>query len=160
MGIIQYCVGRNKNFKNQKYMIFIKSKYFIYSSKASFKSKVTHLYITSASINDCTSLIDTISQFQEIKPVNITLSINDIDSLSLKEEFCSNLARYSSYFITVMLGTVYIMIRPVFKMFNEPISAFLTLIAIVSIVYISIFTINSMLGITNSIDFYSQNGYY
>merc|ERR1712227_516957 len=99
MGIIQYCVGRNKNFKNQKYMIFIKSKYFIYSSKASFKSKVTHLYIISASINDCTSLIDTISQFQEIKLVNITLSINDIDSLSLKEEFCSNLVKFSDKFV-------------------------------------------------------------
>ncbi|KAG1671290.1 hypothetical protein FOA52_010862 [Chlamydomonas sp. UWO 241] len=66
-----------------------------------------------------------------------------------EEPLLSNVARYGRYFVTVMLGTGYVMARPVVAMFKNPVSGILALIAIgVSVVGTKV-TIEAMLGMSN-----------
>ncbi|KAG2501345.1 hypothetical protein HYH03_001135 [Edaphochlamys debaryana] len=63
------------------------------------------------------------------------------------EEFWGNLARYGRYFVTVMLGTGYVMLRPLQAMFKRPVTAIFGILALVGLVYGTRVALELMLGI-------------
>merc|ERR1712224_728227 len=58
-----------------------------------------------------------------------------LNTLTEMDGFLSNLVNYARYFISVMLGTTYIMIKPVNGMFKNPKSAILTVLIIFGAIY-------------------------
>jgi hypothetical protein len=75
------------------------------------------------------------------------------------QEFWSNVARYGRYFVTVMLGTGYVMLRPLAGAFKNPVSAILAIAAIVGGGYFVKFTLEAMLGLANEPFEYVQGNF-
>lgn len=69
--------------------------------------------------------------------------------LAENQEFWGNVLRYGRYFVTVMLGTGYVIARPVVAMFKNPVSGLLALLLIVGSVVGTKVTIDAMLGLSN-----------
>lgn len=65
------------------------------------------------------------------------------------QEFWGNVARYGRYFITVMLGTGYVMLRPIAGAFKNPLSAILAIAAVAGSVIGVKITLEAMLGVAN-----------
>ncbi len=63
------------------------------------------------------------------------------------QEFWGNIARYARYFVTVMLGTGYVMLRPIVGAFKNPLSAVFTIAAVAGTVFFVKFTLEAMLGV-------------
>merc|ERR1712224_302480 len=70
--------------------------------------------------------------------------------LAGSEDFISNMVTYGRYFITVMLGTTYMMIKPVTTLFNDRLTGFLAICALGGVIYFVYFTLYSMLGLINT----------
>ncbi len=65
-----------------------------------------------------------------------------------EQDFWSNIARYGRYFVTVMLGTGYVMLRPLQSLFKNPVTAVLAIGAIVALVLGIRVALELMLGIS------------
>lgn len=63
------------------------------------------------------------------------------------EEFWGNVAKYGRYFVTVMLGTGYSMLQPLFGALKRPTSAVITLLALGGGAVLLKLTLDAMLGI-------------
>merc|ERR1711924_565507 len=63
-----------------------------------------------------------------------------INTFTEMDGFWSNLTNYARYFISVMLGTTYIMLKPIIGTFRNPKSAVATLLIIFCAVYILFIT--------------------
>lgn len=74
------------------------------------------------------------------------------------EEFWPNVVRYGRYFVTVMLGTGYVMLRPLANMFKNPVSAILAIALLVGGVVGTKVTLEAMLGL-QSVDFQIAGDY-
>jgi hypothetical protein len=68
--------------------------------------------------------------------------------LAEDEDFLANVVRYGRYFVTVMLGTGYVMVKPLLNAFKRPVTTVLAIVAIVGITIGVKITLESMLGIT------------
>jgi hypothetical protein len=75
------------------------------------------------------------------------------------QEFWSNVARYGRYFVTVMLGTGYVMLRPLAGAFKNPVSAILAIAAVVGGGYFVKITLEAMLGLANEPFEYVQGNF-
>jgi hypothetical protein len=64
-------------------------------------------------------------------------------------EFLSNVARYGRYFVTVMLGTGYVMLKPLAAAFQRPGSALLALALVGGGFVVVKFTLDAMLGLSD-----------
>lgn len=62
-------------------------------------------------------------------------------------------ARYGRYFVTVMLGTGYIMVKPIAGLFKNPVSGAIAVVGIAGTAYFVYFTVNAMLGITDPVGY-------
>lgn len=69
------------------------------------------------------------------------------------EEFWGNVAKYARYFVTVMLGTGYVMVKPLLGAFKKPVTAAVALVAIVGGSILLKFTLDAMLGIQEPFDY-------
>merc|ERR1719235_1079466 len=78
---------------------------------------------------------------------NIDLKLTH--DMAAMENFLSNLVAYAKYFFTVMLGTTYMMTKPIISLFNTRTSGLLALCGIVGLVYFIYFTLSTMLGLTD-----------
>lgn len=76
-----------------------------------------------------------------------------IYDLAEGQEFWGNVARYARYFVTVMLGTGYVMLRPLAGMFKNPISAILAIGGLVGGAYFMKFTLEAMLGMAEPFEY-------
>ncbi|GIL71787.1 hypothetical protein Vretimale_775 [Volvox reticuliferus] len=65
-----------------------------------------------------------------------------------EQDFWGNIVRYGRYFITVMLGTGYVMLRPLQSMLKRPVSAVLAITALVALVLGTRVALEFMLGIS------------
>merc|ERR1712130_1095525 len=77
------------------------------------------------------NLISTRSFFSNIyfnKTFKIRGFLKNIVVLAQEEGFWSNMVRYARYFVTVMIGTVFIAFRPAKNFSKEPKSFFLVII--------------------------------
>lgn len=69
------------------------------------------------------------------------------------QEFWGNVVRYGRYFITVMLGTGYVMLRPLFGLFKNPVTGVLAVAAIAGAVYGTKLTLDAMLGLSEPFEY-------
>ena len=68
-------------------------------------------------------------------------------------EFWVNVSRYGRYFITVLLGTAYISVKPVLELLKRPKTAFLVLTGIAVLYLFVSTTVQAMLGVSNPLDY-------
>eukprot|EP00983_Pelagomonas_calceolata_P008939 290497-Pelagomonas_calceolata.AAC.4 len=66
------------------------------------------------------------------------------------EDLLTNIARYGRYFITVMLGTGYVMLRPLAGAFKNPLSGILATVGLIGGAVLLKFTLELMLGVTDA----------
>ena len=72
-----------------------------------------------------------------------------LDLAEGEEEFWGNLARYGRYFITVLLGTAYITVKPIIALLKRPKTAVLV-VGGAALLYIFVSsTVSAMLGVTD-----------
>lgn len=57
--------------------------------------------------------------------------------------------RYGSYFFSVLLGTAYTAVKPIGGLLKKPISAVLTITAIIGLYIFVSSTVNAMLGVNS-----------
>jgi hypothetical protein len=63
------------------------------------------------------------------------------------EEFWGNVAKYGRYFVTVMLGTGYVMVQPLVAAFKRPVTAIVAIVGVGGAAVLLKFTLDAMLGI-------------
>jgi len=66
----------------------------------------------------------------------------------LVEEFWENMRRYGLYFFTVGTGAVYTILKPIYELLKNPISAVLVIVIISGIFYLLYLTLTAMIGIS------------
>lgn len=64
-----------------------------------------------------------------------------------EEPLLANIARYARYFVTVMLGTGYVMLRPFQGLLKNPITAVLGVGGLVAFAFLIKYTVELMLGL-------------
>lgn len=86
--------------------------------------------------------------------VEATSSHHAVEQFQLAEgqEFWGNVLRYGRYFVTVMLGTGYVMLRPLAGAFKNPVSGVLAVAGVVGSVVLVKVTLEAMLGINEIVD--------
>lgn len=82
---------------------------------------------------------------------------NNVADVAQNEEFWSNVARYGRYFVTVMLGTGYVMLKPLEGMLKRPLTAIAAISAVVALFIFVKFTLDAMLGISEPFDYTASN---
>ncbi|EIE21293.1 hypothetical protein COCSUDRAFT_83517, partial [Coccomyxa subellipsoidea C-169] len=60
--------------------------------------------------------------------------------------FWSNVGRYGSYFFSVLLGTAYTAVKPIGGLLRKPVSAVLTIAALIGLYVFVSSTVTAMLG--------------
>ncbi|GLC41180.1 Protein of unknown function (DUF751) [Pleodorina starrii] len=73
-----------------------------------------------------------------------------------EQDFWGNIVRYGRYFVTVMLGTGYVMLRPFQSMLKRPVTAVFAIAALVALVLGTRVALEFMLGI-NEYDYNPEN---
>lgn len=73
----------------------------------------------------------------------------DLNQLAENEDFWSNVGRYGSYFFSVLLGTAYTAIKPIGGLLRRPVSAVLTISAIIGLYIFVSTTVTAMLGVNS-----------
>jgi hypothetical protein len=69
------------------------------------------------------------------------------------EDFFDNVLRYARFFVTVMLGTVNVMVRPFAGLLKKPVTAVLAIAGLVGGVVLLKVTLEAMLGISDQLDY-------
>jgi hypothetical protein len=64
-----------------------------------------------------------------------------------------NLVRYAQYFFSVMLGTAYVMLKPIAQLLKNPVTGILTIIGVVGLFYFIKVTVNAMLGVEDLFEY-------
>ncbi len=67
----------------------------------------------------------------------------------MQEDFWSNVGRYGSYFFSVLLGTAYTAVKPIGGLLRRPVSAVLTISAIIGLYIFVSTTVTAMLGVNS-----------
>ena len=65
----------------------------------------------------------------------------------MQEDFWSNILRYVSYFFSVLLGTAYTAVKPIGGFLKKPVSAVITVVAVIGLYIFVSSTVNAMLGV-------------
>ncbi|CAL8469059.1 g8600 [Coccomyxa elongata] len=73
----------------------------------------------------------------------------DLNQLAENEDFWSNVGRYGSYFFSVLLGTAYTAVKPIGGLLRRPVSAVLTISAIIGLYIFVSTTVTAMLGVNS-----------
>lgn len=64
-----------------------------------------------------------------------------------EEGLLSNAVQYARYFITVLLGTGYVMVQPLVAAFKKPVTAIVAIVGIAGGAFVLKLTLDAMLGI-------------
>lgn len=75
-----------------------------------------------------------------------------IADLAENEDFWANVLRYISYFFSVLLGTVYVALKPLAELLKKPTTAVLVVVGVAGLYYFVSSTVTAMLGI-NEFDY-------
>jgi len=67
----------------------------------------------------------------------------------LVEEFWENMRRYGLYFFTVGTGAIYTILKPIYELLKNPLSAVLVIVIISGIFYLFYLTLAAMIGISD-----------
>ena len=72
--------------------------------------------------------------------------------LGENEDFWANMTRYGRFFVTVMLGTATVMVRPLQAMLKRPVTAVVAVVALVGATVFLKVTLEAMLGLSQPLD--------
>jgi len=76
-----------------------------------------------------------------------------IADIAENEDFWANVLRYISYFFSVLLGTAYVAIKPVFELLKRPTTAILVIIGGAALYFFVSTTVGAMLGMNEIIEY-------
>jgi hypothetical protein len=76
-----------------------------------------------------------------------------IADLAENEDFWANVLRYISYFFSVLLGTAYVAIKPIFELLKRPTTAILVIIGGAALYFFVSTTVGAMLGMNDIIEY-------
>ncbi|MEW5299967.1 MAG: hypothetical protein WDW38_002797 [Sanguina aurantia] len=79
--------------------------------------------------------------------------------LADETSFLENVGRYGKYFVTVMLGTVYTILKPFAGLFQKPVTAVLAIGGVVGGGILLKIVLQAMLGVTEPMENLSQGIY-
>lgn len=74
-------------------------------------------------------------------------------------DFWVNVSRYGRYFITVLLGTAYISVKPILQLLKRPKTAVAVIIGAAALYLFVSTTVQAMLGVSNPLD-YQPSGFF
>ena len=74
-------------------------------------------------------------------------SAMEVYRLAENEDFWSNMARYSRFFVSVMVGTAYIILKPFGQLLKRPVTAAVFIGGIVVLYFFLRMTLTAMLGL-------------
>ena len=73
-----------------------------------------------------------------------------LGALAENEDFWGNVLRYISYFFSVLLGTAYIVVKPLLELLKRPGTAVLVVAGLGALAFFVSFTVQSMLGMNDA----------
>lgn len=74
-------------------------------------------------------------------------------------DFWVNVSRYGRYFITVLLGTAYITVKPVLQLLKRPKTAVAVILGLLALYLFVSTTVQAMLGVSNPLE-YQPSGFF
>lgn len=74
-------------------------------------------------------------------------------------DFWVNVSRYGRYFITVLLGTAYISVKPILQLLKRPKTAVAVILGLGALYLFVSTTVQAMLGVSNPLD-YQPSGFF
>ena len=74
-------------------------------------------------------------------------------------DFWVNVSRYGRYFITVLLGTAYISVKPVLQLLKRPKTAVAVILGLLALYFFVSTTVQAMLGVSNPLE-YQPSGFF
>ena len=74
-------------------------------------------------------------------------------------DFWVNVSRYGRYFITVLLGTAYVAVKPVLQLLKRPKTAIAVIVGLVALYFFVSTTVQAMLGVSNPLE-YQPSGFF
>lgn len=74
-------------------------------------------------------------------------------------DFWVNVSRYGRYFITVLLGTAYITVKPLLQLLKRPKTAIAVILGLVALYLFVSTTVQAMLGVSNPLE-YQPSGFF
>lgn len=74
-------------------------------------------------------------------------------------DFWVNVSRYGRYFITVLLGTAYVAVKPVLQLLKRPKTAVAVVLGLVALYLFVSTTVQAMLGVSNPLE-YQPSGFF
>ena len=90
---------------------------------------------------------NTISDGAQV-PHYVNIAMGDMGE---NEDFWANVVRYGRYFVTVMLGTGYIMVKPLVELLKKPTTAIAVISFTIFTLWFVRFTVNAMLGLDDQV---------
>ena len=76
--------------------------------------------------------------------------------LAENEDFWGNVVSYGRYFVSVMLGTAYVMTKPFAEALKRPKTAVFVIVGTVGLVWFLASAVKLMLGVDESFDYVSR----
>ena len=76
-----------------------------------------------------------------------------IGELAENSDFWANVVRYVSYFFSVLLGTVYVALRPLASLLKRPTTAVLVLAGFAALYFFVSTTVSAMLGLNDMVEY-------
>ena len=74
-------------------------------------------------------------------------------------DFWVNVSRYGRYFITVLLGTAYISVKPILQLLKRPKTAVAVILGLAALYLFVSTTVQAMLGVSNPLE-YQPSGFF
>lgn len=76
-----------------------------------------------------------------------------VADLSSEAPIWENIVRYIQYFFSIMLGTGYVMLKPLGRLLKNPITAVFVIAGVVGTFYFVKITVNAMLGVDDLFEY-------
>eukprot|EP00892_Ulva_mutabilis_P003776 jgi/Ulvmu1/1770/UM118_0009.1 len=102
--------------------------------------------VLQAALPEPTHAAETVQQVLHSMP-------SPVVDLSSEAPIWENIVRYIQYFFSIMLGTGYVMLKPIGRLLKNPITAVFVIAGIVGTFYFVKITVNAMLGVEDLFDY-------
>lgn len=111
----------------------------------------TPLMVASAAllVHHCVHPSDAVAAMDVLQSDGHSHSPTELYRLAENEDFWSNMARYSRFFVSVMIGTAYTILKPFGQLLKNPVSAVVLIGGTVLLYLFVSSTLKGMLGLTD-----------
>lgn len=102
--------------------------------------------VLQAALPEPTHAAETVQQMVSAMPAPVA-------DLSSEAPIWENIVRYIQYFFSIMLGTGYVMLKPLGRLLKNPITAVFVIAGVVGTFYFVKITVNAMLGVDDLFEY-------